>query len=86
MTEAEPTASAGRRAILTGGASGIGAALVRRLRDGGADVLAADVDGAALAAIAEATGVTTAVAPSSPRRQLRDWCRGHRFSAIPGFG
>jgi NAD(P)-dependent dehydrogenase (short-subunit alcohol dehydrogenase family) len=36
---------AGKRALVTGGASGIGAAIVARFRSEGADVVAADVDG-----------------------------------------
>ena len=46
----------GRTAIVTGGASGIGEALVRRLVDAGAQVLAADLDAARGAALAAATG------------------------------
>ena len=52
----------GRRAVVTGGAAGIGAATVRRLAEAGADVVVADIDesGAARTAVevAGATGRT----------------------------
>lgn len=50
---------AGRRAVVTGGAAGIGAATVRRLAEAGADVVVADIDesGAARTAV-EAAGIT----------------------------
>ena len=51
---------AGRTAVVTGGAMGIGLAVVRRLAEAGADVVIADVDGEeaelAAKAAAEATG------------------------------
>lgn len=56
MTELDLSA---RIAIVTGGGSGIGADLARRLTAAGASVLAADVDAAALTAIAEETGCAT---------------------------
>ena len=43
-------------AVVTGGAGGIGAEIVRRLADGGAEVWIADVDGAGAARIAGETG------------------------------
>ena len=52
-------------AIVTGGASGIGAAMVQLLCDAGARVVAIDQDGAALAAIADATGCATRTADVS---------------------
>lgn len=51
----------GRVAIVTGAGAGIGAALTRRLVDGGARVVAVDLDEAAVRAVAESTG-TAAVA------------------------
>lgn len=45
---------AGRRALVTGGASGIGAATVRHLHERGATVVVADIDGAGASAVATA--------------------------------
>ncbi len=42
----------GRRAVITGGAVGIGAQIARRLAEAGASVLLADIDQAAAAAMA----------------------------------
>ena len=47
---------AGRRALVTGGASGIGAACVRRLASAGAEVTIVDIDGKAAEQIASAVG------------------------------
>jgi 3-hydroxybutyrate dehydrogenase len=47
---------AGRLAVVTGGASGIGAACAQRLADGGAEVLIADLDAAAGGALAARLG------------------------------
>jgi len=48
----------GRVAVVTGGASGIGRALVERFSAEGMRVVAADIDGDAVAAVAAATGAT----------------------------
>jgi 3-hydroxybutyrate dehydrogenase len=48
----------GRKAVVTGGASGIGAACVRALADRGAKVVVADVDEAGAAALADEVGGT----------------------------
>jgi len=50
----------GQRALVTGGASGMGADLVRQLTEGGAAVLAVDLDSDGLAAIASETGCRVA--------------------------
>jgi NAD(P)-dependent dehydrogenase (short-subunit alcohol dehydrogenase family) len=46
--------ASGRRAVVTGAASGIGQAVARRLMDEGATVIAADLNGAGLAPLLEA--------------------------------
>ncbi|WP_104201028.1 3-hydroxybutyrate dehydrogenase [Cryobacterium sp. Y29] len=53
-TSAQPLA--GRRALVTGGASGIGAAVVRALAARGAHVVVADIDTAGATALAEEVG------------------------------
>jgi NAD(P)-dependent dehydrogenase (short-subunit alcohol dehydrogenase family) len=55
---------AGRRAVVTGGARGIGAAVVRRLAEAGADVVVGDLDAA------EATAVAQTVAAATGRRVI----------------
>jgi 3-hydroxybutyrate dehydrogenase len=52
----------GRRALVTGAASGIGAAVAARLAAAGADVLAVDVDGDRVKEVAGAIGATPVVA------------------------
>jgi short-subunit dehydrogenase len=75
-TRRDPRAHfAGKRVVVTGGASGIGLALVARLADYGARVLVADIDAEALArAAAEVPGVETVAidlaADDGPRAML----------------
>lgn len=61
---AELFSLAGRRAVVTGGARGIGAAIVRRLAEAGADVVAADLDAEA------ATQLAGEVAAATGRRVI----------------
>ncbi|MDA2957309.1 MAG: SDR family NAD(P)-dependent oxidoreductase [Ilumatobacteraceae bacterium] len=56
----------GRRAVITGGAVGIGAQIARRLAEAGASVLLADIDQAAAAAMAADIAATGGQALSSP--------------------
>jgi 3-hydroxybutyrate dehydrogenase len=56
VAHAEAGDLAGRRAVVTGGASGIGAACAARLARAGASVLIADLDAAAAAEVAAAIG------------------------------
>jgi NAD(P)-dependent dehydrogenase (short-subunit alcohol dehydrogenase family) len=50
---------AGRRAVVTGGARGLGAQIVRRLAEAGADVVVADLDGAGASAVAAEVAAAT---------------------------
>ncbi len=56
MTGVSGRRSAGRRALVAGGASGIGAAVARRLVSDGAAVVIADLQGDAAARLAGAIG------------------------------
>lgn len=60
----------GRRALVTGGASGIGAACARELAARGAHVTVADVDGAGAKAVAEEVGGEVWVVDLSDTRAL----------------
>ncbi|MFJ3407717.1 3-hydroxybutyrate dehydrogenase [Promicromonospora sp. NPDC090134] len=66
------SALAGRRALVTGGASGIGAACVRELAARGAHVIVADVDGDGAKALAEEVGGEAWVVDLSDTRALDD--------------
>jgi meso-butanediol dehydrogenase/(S,S)-butanediol dehydrogenase/diacetyl reductase len=69
---------AGRLAVVTGGASGIGAAVARELAAGGAAVVVADLDAARAAALAVAIGA---------RAQPLDVCdRGQVDALFAGLG
>lgn len=59
MQTLSPNALAGRTAVVTGGASGIGQACVERLAALGARVVIVDIDQRAAAAVCERTGATT---------------------------
>ena len=62
---------AGRRALVTGAASGIGAATVARLRRDGAEVIAVDLGGDGLVAdVATAVGVAAIVAAAGDRLDI----------------
>ena len=52
-TLSELISLAGRRAVVTGAGRGLGAQIVRRLAEAGADVIAGDLDGAAAADVAQ---------------------------------
>jgi 3-hydroxybutyrate dehydrogenase len=73
-TASSPTASSptldGRRALVTGGASGIGAACARELAARGAHVTVADVDGDGAKAVAEEVGGEAWVVDLSDTRAL----------------
>jgi NAD(P)-dependent dehydrogenase (short-subunit alcohol dehydrogenase family) len=61
----------GRGAVVTGAARGIGRAICTRLAEGGADVLASDVDEVALARLREDTGVRVVAADASRSESVR---------------
>lgn len=55
-TDRPTTELVGRRVVVTGGASGIGAACARKFAESGADVLIVDLDGNAASAVAATLG------------------------------
>lgn len=77
MTTSTPTTTpdlTGRRAVVTGAASGIGAACARRLRAAGAEVVVVDVNAAAAEAVAESIGAQHVVADLSSGADLDRLC------------
>lgn len=69
---ASPRTLDGRRALVTGAASGIGAACARALAEAGARVIAADVDAAGAARIAEEIGGEPWTVDLADTRALED--------------
>lgn len=63
---------AGRRAVVTGGAKGIGAATAQRLAEAGADVVVGDVDEVAAQAAAEAVADSTGQVVLAARCDVAD--------------
>lgn len=64
-----------RRALVTGGANGIGAAAVRRLREDGADVLLCDLDAETGPALARDTGATFEAVDATDADAVEALCR-----------
>ena len=64
----------GKRAIVTGGAHGIGRAIVERYRAEGADTLAVDIDAAGLAEVAALSACATAVVDLTDADGVRRLC------------
>lgn len=71
-TSASSSALAGKRAIVTGGASGIGAAVARRLAAEGAHVVVCDLDGDGAKEVAEEIAGEAWVIDLSETRSLTD--------------
>jgi len=62
----------GRRAVVTGGAKGIGAQIARRLSEAGASVLLADLDADAAVAMASTIGAATGHSTAGMALDIRD--------------
>ena len=77
---------AGRRALVTGGASGIGLATARLLRERGAEVVLLDERRDALTAAAAEIGARARCSPTSatrPRSRRRSTRRAQRSASRP---
>src|SRR5690349_12963673 len=75
---------AGKAAVVAGGASGIGLAIVRRLHAEGASVVAGDVNRDALAALMQALGERVAGVPCDVTKE--DEVEGLVAEAVSRFG
>ena len=71
-----------KTALVTGGASGFGAGIARTFRDEGADVMIADINAAATAAMAEELGVRSVVADVGDGTSVAAMAR----AALEAFG
>lgn len=78
MSRCGPDSSVGRRALVTGGAKGIGAAIVRHLAAAGVEVVIADLD------IEAAKGVAAAIDASAVPLDVTDFDSVHRVVAECG--
>ena len=78
MTESARNDFANRLAVVTGGGSGMGAAIAKSLASRGADVVVADKDVQAATRVADAIGATAQGVDVSDRDQVRAM-----FSALP---
>jgi len=73
---------AGQRAVVTGGAGGIGAAVARRLAGEGADVLVADLDGGGAAKVAAEFGGVAAELDVTDPAAVADVLGGEAFDIL----
>src|SRR5690349_20482603 len=67
----------GRRAFVSGGAQGIGAAIVRSFAAAGAKVVIAELDAAGASAVAGATGATAVRLDVSDTEKVREAMAAH---------